>query len=630
MERTVRRGEPLPNTASSAEGDYAMQRDSRMRIAGGGLRPKITFVVTAAISTVFFRGQLAYLTSNGFDVDFVSSPGERLEAMRSEGATPCAVSIEREIAPLKDMVSLWRLWRFFRRTRPDLVVAGTPKAGLLGTLAARLAGVPHVVYTLHGLRLETASGWKRRLLWSTEWLACRFAHQVRSVSPSLRKRMIALGLVTPERCMVNGPGTSNGVDIEHWRRTSAADATGRRTRQALGISASALVVGFVGRLTRDKGIVDLYSAFARLRPAYPGLRLLLVGDFERGDPVPAALRVRIEADKAVICTGFTAAVAPYYWVMDVLCLPTYREGFPSVPLEAQAASVPVISTDATGAIDAFVDGMTGLRVPVGDVDALAQALDRLLSDAELRTAMGEAGQRWVQREFRSEIAWQQLLAGYRSILQPTPRGRQCGIAKALKVGFDRLAAALWLILSLPLWLAVAVGVRCSMGAPVFFRQVRPGYQGRPFTLFKFRTMLDLRDRNGTLLPDAHRLTRVGRWLRSVSIDELPQLLNVLRGEMSLVGPRPLLMQYLDRYTPEQARRHEALPGITGWAQVNGRNSISWEEKLAFDTWYVDHWSLLLDARILARTLRNVILRRGISNQDHATMPEFLGGRNSEI
>jgi len=142
--------------------------------------------------------------------------------------------------------------------------------------------------------------------------------------------------------------------------------------------------------------------------------------------------------------------------------------------------------------------------------------------------------------------------------------------------------------------------------------------------------LDRRDESGELLPDTERMTLVGRLLRSTSVDELPQLVNVLRGEMSLVGPRPLLPQYLDRYTPEQARRHEVLPGITGWAQVNGRNSISWEEKLAFDIWYVDHWSPLLDVRILVLTVRNVILRRGISNQDHATMPEFLGGGDSEI
>jgi lipopolysaccharide/colanic/teichoic acid biosynthesis glycosyltransferase len=163
-----------------------------------------------------------------------------------------------------------------------------------------------------------------------------------------------------------------------------------------------------------------------------------------------------------------------------------------------------------------------------------------------------------------------------------------------------------------------------MGPPVFFRQLRPGLHGRPFRVVKFRTMADARDARGGLLPDAARLTAVGRVLRATSLDELPQLWNVLRGELSLVGPRPLLMQYLPRYSPEQARRHDVLPGVTGWAQVHGRNALSWEDKFALDVWYVDHWSPWLDLRILAATLLHVARREGISQPGHATMPEFLG------
>ena len=193
--------------------------------------------------------------------------------------------------------------------------------------------------------------------------------------------------------------------------------------------------------------------------------------------------------------------------------------------------------------------------------------------------------------------------------------------------FDRLAAAFILILSFPLFLVAAIAIRCSLGAPVLFRQARPGLNGRPFSLFKFRTMRDTRDNHGVLLPDADRLSLVGRLLRSISLDELPQLLNVLRGEMSLVGPRPLLMQYLDRYSPEQVRRHEVQPGITGWAQVNGRNALTWEEKFDLDVWYVDHWSLRLDIKILWLTLFKVLQRDGISQNGHATMQEFMGTTN---
>jgi lipopolysaccharide/colanic/teichoic acid biosynthesis glycosyltransferase len=167
-----------------------------------------------------------------------------------------------------------------------------------------------------------------------------------------------------------------------------------------------------------------------------------------------------------------------------------------------------------------------------------------------------------------------------------------------------------------------------MGRPIFFRQQRPGRFVKPFWLLKFRTMSDWRDAGGKLLPDAERLTRIGRLLRATSLDELPQLWNVLRGDISLVGPRPLLMEYLPRYSPEQARRHDAMPGITGWAQINGRNALNWEEKFALDARYVENWSLWLDIRILFLTIWKVFCRQGISSTNHVTMPEFMGNRHS--
>lgn len=170
----------------------------------------------------------------------------------------------------------------------------------------------------------------------------------------------------------------------------------------------------------------------------------------------------------------------------------------------------------------------------------------------------------------------------------------------------------------------ALAVRCAAGAPVFFRQRRPGRNGQPFTLFKFRTMREADDAHGHSLPDKARLTRVGSWLRRTSLDELPELWNVLRGEMSFVGPRPLLMEYLDLYTPEQARRHAVAPGITGWAQVRGRNALSWAEKFQLDVWYVDRVSLALDLRILGLTVRQVLAGRGVSAPGYATMPRFEG------
>lgn len=189
---------------------------------------------------------------------------------------------------------------------------------------------------------------------------------------------------------------------------------------------------------------------------------------------------------------------------------------------------------------------------------------------------------------------------------------------------DIVGAGLGMIVLSPFLVIIAIAVWVRMGRPIIFKQMRPGLNGKPFYMYKFRTMTDETDEQGNLLPDELRLTRLGKFLRSTSLDELPELFNVIKGDMSLVGPRPLLMQYLERYTPEQARRHEVKPGITGWAQVNGRNAITWEEKFDLDVWYVDNWSLWLDIRILFLTLVKVLKREGISADGWATMPEFTG------
>lgn len=199
-----------------------------------------------------------------------------------------------------------------------------------------------------------------------------------------------------------------------------------------------------------------------------------------------------------------------------------------------------------------------------------------------------------------------------------------GIYPISKRAFDVVLTFLALPVVLPLMAVTAVLVRFKLGSPVIFSQRRPGLNGEPFLLYKFRSMTNARDEQGRLLADEIRLTPFGKKLRALSLDEIPELINVLRGEMSLVGPRPLLMQYLDRYSADQMRRHLLPPGITGWAQVNGRNAISWEEKFRLDCWYVDHWSLWLDLKILLLTVRKVFLREGISAQNQATTEEFKG------
>ena len=205
---------------------------------------------------------------------------------------------------------------------------------------------------------------------------------------------------------------------------------------------------------------------------------------------------------------------------------------------------------------------------------------------------------------------------------PSNSAREDWRRVAMKRVFDFAGSLVALTVISPALLIVALLVRMKLGSPVLFAQPRPGLRGRIFTIWKFRTMNDIRDAEGSLRPDADRLTRFGRFLRSTSIDELPELWNVLRGDMSLVGPRPLLVSYLSRYSPEQARRHEVRPGLTGWAQINGRNATSWEDRLRLDTWYVDHRTMVLDFHILLRTVTIVLRRQGVSAPDSVTMPEF--------
>lgn len=595
-------------------------------------KPKLFFAVTSPLACSFYKGVLGHLRRAGFDPVMLSSPGSNLiEVSAMEGAPSIAIPMDREINLLRDFAALWRIYKTIRQVQPVVVDASTPKAGLLTMTAAWLARVPCRVYTLRGLRLETATGIKRALLWATEWIACTCAHRAVCVSPSLRTRAIGLKLVSPAKATVLSNG-SGGIDLQRYSPVNRSLAATESFRHKLGIPAGVPVIGFVGRFVRDKGIRQLVEAFHTLRARYPELHLLLVGDFEDGDCVEPEMRRSLETEAAIIRPGFVNDTAPYYGLMDVLVLPTFREGFPGVPLEAQASAVPVITTRATGAVDSVIDGVTGILVRVGDATALAEAVGKLLGDPELRTRMGRAGRERMERDFRPEAVWDALVRLYRDLmeqnLQPScttsdKRSNFAGLPTARRI-FDLLVATGVLLFLSPLLILIAILVRVFLGSPILFRQERTGLLGSRFDCLKFRTMTAARDAAGQLLPDADRLTGLGRFLRSTSLDEFPELINVIRGEMSLVGPRPLLARYLDRYSPQQMRRHDVRPGLTGWAQINGRNAITWDQKFELDLWYVDHRSFWLDLSILAKTAWQVFRRDGITRPGHATMPEFLG------
>jgi lipopolysaccharide/colanic/teichoic acid biosynthesis glycosyltransferase len=499
-------------------------------------------------------------------------------------------------------------------------------------IAAAFAGVPARFYYVHGLPHETARGWKRTLLSWTERVSCFLAHRVHPVSESLSRLVVREKLCAPGRLFHMGPGTIDGVDAERRFAPDPQAATaGLTLREKHGIPPDAPVVGFVGRLVRDKGVHDLVEAWKLLRAEVPGVHMIVAGGFEPQDSVgPEATRV-LQEDPRIHLLGHVDSMPPVYAAMDVLALPTYREGFPQTPLEAAAMEVPVVATRVTGCVDAVVHGVTGTLVPAQFPRALATALAAYLRDPELRRRHGAAARRRVLEKFRPREFWLAMEEGYRMNLaprHPAPEPRAArfgprrpfagrGVELLIKRVMDIAGAALGLTILLPLLLVIAAGTYLTLGRPIFFRQVRPGLKGRPFTPLKFRTMRPGKEK------DDVRVTKFGKLLRHFSLDELPQLWNVLIGEMSLVGPRPLLMAYLNRYPPRLRQRQDVKPGVTGWCQVNGRNSLTWDKKFALDVYYVENWSLALDVKTLFLTVGRVFRKHGIEGPGGRCWPESL-------
>ena len=382
-------------------------------------KPRLLFALNSSIALNFIQGQPEYFQEKGFEVAVVCPPRRQGEwdVPRSGTIPILEVRMEREIAPLRDIASLWTLLRIMRRFSPTIVNVGTPKAGLLGGLAAWINRVPCRFYTLHGLRFETTKGLRRRLLICIERLTCRLAHRVICVSNSVREKAVVSGLADRERMLVLGPGSCNGVDAERFAATPERIKRAAGLRQALGISMSAPVLLFVGRLTVDKGIPELMAAFRNVAQQFPQLRLVLAGCFEEGDPLPAEIRRMLETHPRVLFTGAVKDIEICYLMADIVVLPSHREGLPTVVLEAQAAGKPVIGASATGIVDVIEHEQTGLLFPVGDVAALANAIARVVEDQTLARKIADAGRQQVLCKFGQRQIWEALSREYLRALQ---------------------------------------------------------------------------------------------------------------------------------------------------------------------------------------------------------------------
>jgi len=375
--------------------------DSKLHItparqSGAGTR--LVVGVTSDQTCLVLAGRLRALRHAGFDVTLVSSPGELLEfTAAAEGVRPRAIAMARGIAPLRDLFSLWGLLVFLWRHRPAITDFSTPKAGLLGNLAAWALRVPHRVYTLRGLKLESAAGWKWRLLLWAERLSARCAHVVLCNSPSLLETAQRLKIAPQSKLKMIGDGSSNGVDLTRYSPGTS------RVRADLAIAETDLVVGFVGRLTTDKGIPELLVAFQNVLDQFSQSWLLLVGWFDEAEDALGENVQRYIRQHPRIChVGFVTDTAPYYRAMDVMVLPTHREGFPNAVLEASASGVPVVTADTTGATEAVVDGVTGQLIPPDSANEITASLVKLLGDKDMRNRMGQEGRKWAVQQFSQE------------------------------------------------------------------------------------------------------------------------------------------------------------------------------------------------------------------------------------
>jgi glycosyltransferase involved in cell wall biosynthesis len=394
----------------------AERAESRVHAHGrpSGDAPHIVFGITHPQTCLNLTGRLRAFRDAGFRVTLVSGPGELLErTAREQDAQAIALPMKRRVAPLADLISFFRLWRLMRRLRPEVTEFSSPKAGFLGTFAAWLAGVPVRVYMLRGLKLERTRGIKQRLLLAAERMAARCAHEVLCNSRSVQEQAAALGIASEVKLKLLGSGSSNGVNAERFSPGAS------RVREQFGIPTAAPVLGFVGRFTRDKGVPELLDAFEEIARAEPEAHLLMVGWFDAAeDELSSRDRARIRSQAHIHCTeGRVDDTAPYYRAMDVLVLPTWREGFPNVVLEAAATGVPAVTTESTGARDSVVPEVTGLLIPAGYPGAIVEAVLALLRDAERRRRMGEAARAWVTEHFSDAHVLGLTVEFYKTLLE---------------------------------------------------------------------------------------------------------------------------------------------------------------------------------------------------------------------
>jgi lipopolysaccharide/colanic/teichoic acid biosynthesis glycosyltransferase len=511
----------------------------------------------------------------------------------------------------------------------DIVFAtSTPLTAALPGIAARWLRRKPFVFEVRDLwpELPRAMGVIRNpiVLLMMDWLEYVGYHSANfciALSPGIAQGITRRGV--PDGVVV----APNGCDLDLFAPDAAQTPV-----EIPGLPPDAFVAAFTGAHGVANGLDAVVDAAAELRKrGRTDIVFVFIGEGKEKsalikraqhenlrnclfvDPMPKKTLAQFLCRRANVGLMILANVPAFYYGTS-----------PNKFFDYLASGLPVLVNYPGWMAEMVAAQSVGVVVPPQDPVAFAEGLMRMADARAVTAEMGLRGRSFAQREFSQTTLAQRCVSVMESAAALRSGDGQSAYRRWGKRGLDLLVLLVASPFVVPVAIVVAMVVRLGMGSPVLFRQVRPGYQAKPFTLLKFRTMNSARDEHGYLLPDEKRLTKLGEFLRRYSVDEIPQFWNVMKGEMSFVGPRPLLMEYLERYTPDQARRHEVKPGITGWAQINGRNAVTWDQKFVLDQWYVDHQEAFLDAKILVKTIRRTITSQGITQPGHATAEEFRG------
>ena len=588
-------------------------------------KTKICCVANNDIAVKFLLiPQLKFLMEKGYDVYVVCSSGKWIKDIEDQGIKVKTIKIIRKITPFSDLLVLIKLFFYFKKEKFDIVHTHNPKPGLLGQLAAKLAGVPVIINTIHGLYFnEKSSALKRKFFIIIEKIEARCSDLIFSQNKEDMETLVKERISDLSKIKYLG----NGVDIKKFNPERFTKDYILKKKNELKIDPDFNVIGTVGRLVKEKGYLDLFKALEIVLKKMPETLILAIGpkEPEKRDGFKPSLAKEYGVEKNVIFIGERTDVDELYALMDVFVLASHREGFPRTVIEAMAMQRPIIATNIRGCREEIDNGRNGILIPPKNPAELAEEIIFLLENKQKADQMAKEARAKAEKEFDESLVFGRIKESYEILAKERLNGiKNKRIQLFIKRIFDLVFALFGLILLSPLFLIIAILIKLDSPGPVFFKYERAGKYGKPFCPYKFRTMVQGAIKKGlghTVAKDDERITNIGRFLRKWAIDEFPQLINVLKGEMSVVGPRPMLKEQADRYNNFEKKRLLVKPGLAGWALIHGRNLPSWDERIKYDVWYAENWSLWLDIKIILKTFYLIFIKQeGVYGKDGINDP----------